>query len=74
MTNDELCYAIMCIEKIENEQNQQNLFLVELEIFFESLFKTILNERINSQVIQQNKEQIISAYSFQKAQIIPSIA
>ena len=74
MTNDELCYTIMCIEKIENEQNQQSLFLVELEIFFESLFKTILNERINSQVIQQNKEQIISAYSFQKAQIIPSIA
>ena len=51
MTNDELCYAIMCIEKIENEQNQQSLSLVELEIFFESLFKTILNERINSQVI-----------------------
>ena len=51
MTNDELCYTIMCIEKIENEQNQQNLFLVELEIFFESLFKTILNEKINSQMI-----------------------
>lgn len=51
MTNDELCYTIMCIEKIENEQNQQSLSLVELEIFFESLFKTILNERINSQVI-----------------------
>ena len=74
MTNDELCYTIMCIEKIENEQNQQSLSMVELEIFSESLSKTILNERINSQVIQQNKEQIISAYSFQKAQIIPSIA
>lgn len=45
MTNDELCYTIMCIEKIENEQNQQSLSLVELEIFFESLFKTILNEK-----------------------------